>query len=238
MTKICVVIPTYNEKNNIAKLLELIFSQAIEGLNVLVVDDNSPDGTGELVEALRVGNLRLNILHRTTKSGLGRAYIDGFKQALATGADLILEMDADLSHDPKYLPAILAAAEQYDLVIGSRYIRGGGVDNWSLGRRLISRFGNLYARVILGLSVSDLTGGYKCYRRKVLETIGLDNLSSVGYNFQIETTYEAIKSGFSVGEVPIVFVERASGKSKFSLAIMLESFWKVLILRINSKRKK
>ncbi|MDD2807253.1 MAG: polyprenol monophosphomannose synthase [Patescibacteria group bacterium] len=235
MPKIYIVIPTYNEKNNIVKLLDLIFRQSIEGLNVLVVDDNSPDGTGDVVDGLRAGNLRLNILHRHHKDGLGRAYIDGFKLALTAGADLILEMDADLSHDPKYLPAILAAATKFDLVIGSRYIKGGGVANWNMARRLISRFGNLYARVILGLSVRDLTGGYKCYHRQVLENIGLDDLSSVGYNFQIETTYQALRAGFRVGEVPIVFVERAEGQSKFSLGIMLESFWKVFILKYKSR---
>lgn len=231
MAKIYLIIPTYNEKNNITKLLDEIFKLEIEGLNVLVVDDNSPDGTGEVVEKLKPGNLRLDILHRQKKAGLGTAYVAGFKEALAKGADYIFEMDADLSHDPKYIPDFLAAIKDYDLVLGSRYIKNGGVSNWNFFRRLISRFGNIYARTILGLPIHDLTGGFKCYRRVVLEKIGLDDLSSVGYNFQIETTYKAYQAGFKIKETPIIFTERAEGKSKFDLKIMVESFWKVLVLK-------
>ena len=231
MRKIYIVIPTYNERNNIVKLLDKIFNLRIEGLNVLVVDDNSPDGTGRLVEELKRGNLRLDVLHRRQKAGLGQAYIAGFKEVLARGADFIFEMDADFSHNPDYIPDFLAAAESCDLVLGSRYIKGGGTKNWNRMRKFVSRGGNIYSRLILGLPFRDVTGGFKCYRRKVLEKIGLDSLSSVGYNFQIETTYKAYRSGFRIKEIPIIFVERAEGKSKFNLRIILESFWKVLELR-------
>ncbi|MFA5022288.1 MAG: polyprenol monophosphomannose synthase [Patescibacteria group bacterium] len=231
MAKIYIIIPTYNEKANIAKLLDQIFVLPIEGLNVLVVDDNSPDGTGQLIDQLKQNNSRLNILHREKKAGLGTAYVAGFKVALNSQADYIFEMDADLSHNPKYLPDFLAAIEDNDLVLGSRYIKGGGVSNWNIIRRLISRFGNFYARTILGLPISDLTGGFKCYRAKVLQTIDLDALSSVGYNFQVETTYRAWQKGFKIKETPIIFTERAQGKSKFDLKIILESFWQVLLLR-------
>ena len=231
MAKIFIIIPTYNEKNNISQLLEKIFTQKISGLNVLVVDDNSPDKTGRLVEELKQKYFDLDILHRQEKSGLGKAYIAGFKLALENGADYIFEMDADLSHDPKYLPDFLKKIESCDLVLGSRYIKDGGVSNWNLARRLVSRFGNIYARIVLNLPYHDLTGGFKCYRRQVLENIGLDDLSSVGYNFQIETTYKAHKKGYKIEETPIIFCERAEGKSKFSIKIILESFWKVLLLR-------
>ncbi len=231
MAKVYLVIPTYNEKANIAGLVERIFALAVNDLHILVVDDNSPDGTGNLVEELKTHYPNLEILHRQKKAGLGRAYLAGFSYALKQGADYIFEMDADFSHDPKYLPDFLRAITSADLVIGSRYINGGGVSNWSMLRRLISRFGNAYARLILSLPYQDLTGGFKCYRRKVLETIGFSDVSSVGYNFQIETTYQAHLAGFKIVEIPIIFVERASGKSKFSLKIMVESFWKVLLLR-------
>ena len=231
MAKSYIIIPTYKEAQNITKLLEQIFTLNIEGLNVIVVDDNSPDGTGQLVDNLKAGNLRLDIIHRVGKAGLGTAYIAGFKEALARGADYIFEMDADFSHNPQYLPDFLAAIQDYDLVLGSRYIQGGGVKNWNFFRQQISRFGNVYARLILGLPLADLTGGFKCYRRAVLEKIGLDQLSSVGYNFQIETTYQAYRLGFKIKEIPIIFTERAGGKSKFDLKIILESFYKVLKLR-------
>jgi len=231
MEKIFIIIPTYNEKENLKKLLPQIFDLKIENLSILIVDDNSPDGTGQLVEELKINNSNLDILHRQQKSGLGRAYVAGFKEALSRGADYIFEMDADLSHDPKYLAAFLEAIKGADLVLGSRYIKGGGVSNWNLLRRLISRFGNIYARTVLWLPLHDLTGGFKCYRRQVLEKMGLDELSSVGYNFQIETTYKAHKLGFKIVETPIIFTERAEGESKFSPKIMLESFWRVLLLR-------
>jgi dolichol-phosphate mannosyltransferase len=229
--KIFIIIPTYNEKSNIEKLLEQVFGLDIENLHILVVDDNSPDGTGQLVESLKSKYSNLEILHRNEKSGLGRAYIAGFKYVLKKDSDLIFEMDADFSHHPKYIPEFLKAAENYDLVLGSRYIKGGGTENWNWLRKLISRFGNIYARLILGVPFKDLTGGFKCYRRKVLESINLDNLESVGYNFQIETTYHAWKKGFKITEIPIIFTERAEGKSKFDVKIIIESFWKVLKLK-------
>ena len=236
MAKTYIVVPTYNEKANIAGLLEKIFGLGLLDLTVLVVDDNSPDGTGQLVEELKNSYPHLEILHRQKKDGLGRAYLAGFVLALQRGADYIFEMDADFSHDPKYLPDFLQAIESADLVLGSRYIKGGGVSNWNLTRRLISRFGNIYARFVLGLPYRDLTGGFKCYRRQVLETIGLLDISSVGYNFQIETTYKTHLAGFKIIETPIVFTERAGGKSKFSLKIMVESFWKVLFLSFKKNK--
>jgi len=236
MAKIYIIIPTYNEKNNIGKLLSQIFDLPIEGLNVLVVDDNSPDGTGRLIDELKTKNSNLDVLHRTQKGGLGPAYIAGFKEVLARGADYIFEMDADLSHDPKYIPEFLKAIKESDLVLGSRYVKGGGVANWNLARRLISRFGNIYAWLILGLPFKDLTGGFKCFRRRVLENISLTDLSSVGYNFQIETTYKVYSAGFKIKEIPIIFTERTEGKSKFSFKIILESFWKVLELRLKIKK--
>ena len=231
MAKIYIIIPTYNEKANIVELLDQIFSLRVEGLNVLVVDDNSPDGTGQKVEKLKQNNPRLDIIHRQQKAGLGTAYVAGFKEVLRRGADYIFEMDADLSHNPRYIPDFLKAIKDYDLVLGSRYIKGGGVSNWSFSRHLISRLGNIYARLILGLSIKDLTGGFKCYQRPVLESISLADLSSVGYNFQIEATYQAYKKGFKVKEIPIIFTERTEGKSKFDVKIILESFWKVWLLR-------
>lgn len=228
------VIPTYNEKENITKLLPKIFSLPLEGLHVLIVDDRSPDGTGEAAEQLRTTYPNLTVIHRPQKAGLGTAYVAGFKAALARGAEFIFEMDADFSHDPAYIPQLLEAANHADLVIGSRYVPGGGVSNWNWPRRLISRFGNGYARIVLGLPYRDLTGGFKCYRRAVLEKIDLDRLSSVGYNFQIETTYKAHRLGVRVIEVPIVFVERAEGTSKFDFKIMIESFWKVILLKFKA----
>ena len=232
--KIYIIIPTYNEKKNIEKLIRQIFNLGIKNLCVLVVDDNSPDGTGEAVEDIKKEFSSLDIIHREKKLGLGTAYVAGFTKALSEGADFIFEMDADFSHDPSYISKILEAASENDLVLGSRYIPGGGVKNWNFFRRCISRFGNLYAQIILSVPIKDLTGGFKCYKRKVLEVIDLGSLSSVGYNFQIETTYKAYKRGFRIKEIPIVFTERTQGKSKFHITIMLESFWKVILLRLFS----
>jgi len=225
------VIPTYNERGNIEKLLNQVFALNIEGLNVLIVDDNSPDGTGIFVDELKKTNPSLDVIHRKEKQGLGKAYVSGFQQALNRGAEYILQMDADLSHDPKYLPDFLNKIKEADVVLGSRYIKGGGVKNWNWFRRQISRFGNIYARFILGLPYKDLTGGFKCHRRVVLEKIGLDGVSSVGYNFQIEMSYKTYLAGFKIVETPIIFTERAEGKSKFDIKIMIESFWKVFLLR-------
>lgn len=229
--KIYIIIPTYNEKNNIEKLVRQIFSIGIKDVWVLVVDDDSPDGTSETVEELKKEFPFLDVIHREKKLGLGTAYVAGFSRALKEGAEYIFEMDADFSHDPKYIPRFLEAIRGADLVLGSRYVLGGGIRNWNWVRRCISRCGNMYARIILGIPFRDLTGGFKCYRRRVLEDIGLDALSSVGYNFQIETTYRTYKKGFRIIEIPIIFSERTQGKSKFDLRIILESFWKVIRLR-------
>lgn len=230
-----IIIPTYNESDNIEKLLDLI-SRTDPAAHVLIVDDNSPDRTYEIVERLMQTSYpgRLFLLKRAGKLGLGTAYIAGFKWALARDYDYIFEMDADFSHDPKYLPAFLAAIEQNDLVLGSRYVPGGGVKNWGLLRKFISRGGSLYARTILGLSLRDLTGGFKCFRRQVLEAIDLDSVKSNGYSFQIEMTYRARCQGFRICETPIVFEDRTAGKSKMSRKIFLEAVLMVWKLRLDS----
>lgn len=227
-----VIIPTYNEKDNIGELLGLIYSY-VPDIHVLVVDDGSPDGTGELIENLMAGEYqgRLFLIKRAGKLGLGTAYIAGFKWALKREYEYIFEMDADFSHNPKYLPKFLAAITGCDVVLGSRYVSGGGVTNWSLIRRIISLGGSLYSRIILNLPFHDLTGGFKCFRRKVLETIDLDDVKSNGYSFQIEMTYRAFLLGFTIKEVPIVFEERAEGQSKMSSSIFREAVWMVLKLR-------
>ena len=226
-----IILPTYNESKNIGELISRIFALSVPGLQILVVDDGSPDGTGQLVEKLKENEPRLHVLHRHEKQGLGPAYLAGFRYCLDQGADFLFEMDADFSHDPKYIPVMLETAKQYDLVLGSRYIPGGGVKNWNLSRRLISQFGNIFARTILFSSVKDMTGGFKCFNRRVLGSLDLNNIESLGYNFQIEMTYKVLKQGFTIKEVPIIFTERKGGKSKFNLGIVLESFIKVFQLR-------
>ena len=230
-----IIIPTYNESENVEKLLDLI-SRTDPAAHVLIVDDNSPDRTYEIVERLMQTSYpgRLFLLKRAGKLGLGTAYIAGFKWALARDYDYIFEMDADFSHDPKYLPAFLTAIEKHDLVLGSRYVPGGGVKNWGLLRKIISRGGSLYARTILGLSLRDLTGGFKCFRRQVLESIDLDAVKSNGYSFQIEMTYRARCKGFRICETPIVFEDRTAGKSKMSRKIFLEAVLMVWKLRMDS----
>ena len=203
-------------------------------VRVLVIDDNSPDGTGEIADRLAAELDAVDVLHRERKEGLGPAYLAGFRRALADGADLILEMDCDFSHDPAGVPRLIAAADDADLVLGSRYVRGGGVGNWGFLRRLISRGGSLYAQILLGLDVRDLTGGFKCYRRAVLEALPLDEIHSRGYAFQIETTYRVLRKGFHVVEVPIRFVDRTEGHSKMSRAIVLEAVWRVPLLRLRA----
>lgn len=234
-----IVIPTYNERKNIGELLSLVFQQEAD-FHVLIVDDNSPDGTGELVRELLQTNYagRLFLLARPGKMGLGSAYIAGFKWALAREYQYILEMDADFSHNPKYLQHLLTAAGHADLVLGSRYVPGGGITNWSLLRRLISLGGSLYSRTILGLPFKDLTGGYKCFRREVLNSIDLDDVRSNGYSFQIELTYRAFLQAFTIREIPIIFEERAAGKSKMSRRIFLEAVWMVWKLRAGKSRLK
>jgi dolichol-phosphate mannosyltransferase len=204
---------------------------ATSEVDVVVVDDDSPDGTGEIADDLARRDGRVSVLHRPHKDGLGPAYLAGFARALGEGYGRVLEMDADCSHDPAALPSLLAASRAADLVLGSRYVSGGGTVHWGLGRRLLSRGGSYYARTILGVSVKDLTGGFKCFRREVLEGIDLETVTSTGYAFQIELTYRAIRRGFRVVEVPITFADRRVGKSKMSRAIVLEALWKVWAIR-------
>ena len=227
-----VVLPTYNERENICAIVPAILAASTE-VDVLVVDDNSPDGTGKLADDLAAADPRVRVLHRERKEGLGRAYLHGFRVALDAGYGRILEMDADFSHSPNRLPALLAASHGADVVLGSRYTDGGGTVNWGLGRKLLSRGGSLYARTILGLSVRDLTGGFKCFHRRVLEALDLPSVQSTGYTFQIELTYRAVRRGFRVVEVPIIFADRRVGKSKMSRKIVLEAFWKVWRIRFD-----
>jgi dolichol-phosphate mannosyltransferase len=235
---IWLVIPTYNERENLEKIVGAAGTElervAPGDYRVLVVDDNSPDGTGAIADALAEAHDWVEVLHRQAKSGLGQAYLAGFTRALGAGAKLLLEMDADFSHDPQYLPQLIAAAEYADLVLGSRYVPGGGVRDWGLLRRLISRGGGLYARRILGVDVRDLTGGFKCIRREVLEAIDLPSVRAEGYVFQIEVTYRAILAGFTVREVPIVFVDRTLGSSKMSTTIALEAMLLVPVMKRNA----
>jgi dolichol-phosphate mannosyltransferase len=199
---------------------------------VLVIDDSSPDGTGELADRLADRLPFVDVLHRPRKEGLGPAYLAGFRHALASGAELVLEIDCDFSHDPADVPRLVAAAADADVVIGSRYVAGGSVGDWGRARRIVSAGGSLYARVLLGVPVRDLTGGFKCYRREVLESLDLDRIASKGYAFQIETTYRALRAGFRIVEIPIAFVDRREGGSKMSRAIVLEAVWKVPALRL------
>ena len=229
--KATVCLPTYNERENVERMVRALHAL---GVHVLVVDDNSPDGTGEIADRLAAELDGVSVLHRERKEGLGPAYLAGFRRALADGADLILEMDCDFSHDPADVLRLIAAAEEVDVALGSRYVKGGGTANWGLLRRFISRGGSLYAQVLLGLDVRDLTGGFKCYRRRVIEALPLDEIDSKGYAFQIETTYRAVRKGFSVREVPITFVDRVEGGSKMSKSIVVEAVWKVPVLRLRA----
>jgi dolichol-phosphate mannosyltransferase len=225
-----VCLPTYNERENLEAML-----RALEplGVRVLVIDDNSPDGTGEIADRLAAELDFVSVLHRERKEGLGPAYLAGFRRALDDGAELVLELDCDFSHDPKDVPRLIAACEAgADLALGSRYVEGGGTENWGLGRRIVSWGGSFYARLLLGVRVRDLTGGFKCYRRQVLETIDLDAIHAKGYAFQIEGTYRTLRKGFRVVEVPILFVDRMAGHSKMSRAIVLEAVTRVPALRL------
>jgi dolichol-phosphate mannosyltransferase len=235
---IWLVIPTYNEAPNldgIVRAASAELARAAPGQHgILIVDDNSPDGTGAIADALASELAVVEVVHRRAKSGLGQAYLAGFAHALGHGAEFVLEMDADFSHDPRYLPALLEASQDADLVLGSRYVAGGGVRDWGLLRRLISRAGGWYARTILRVNVRDLTGGFKCIRREVLEAIDLQSVRAEGYVFQIEVTYRALLAGFRVREVPIVFSDRTAGSSKMSARIALEAIWLVPLLKRNA----
>jgi dolichol-phosphate mannosyltransferase len=228
--KALLCLPTYDERENLAPMIEAILA-VVPQVEVLVIDDNSADGTGALADEIAARQPRVHVLHRAAKVGLGRAYLAGFAWALARDYGLVLEMDCDFSHDPGYLPGMLAAAEEADLVLGSRYVKGGGTVDWGLLRKLISRGGSLYARTILGLSVRDLTGGFKCFRREVLEAIDLASVECTGYAFQIELTYRAARRGFRIRELPIVFADRRVGHSKMSRRIVLEAIRKVWSIR-------
>ena len=232
MSRVLVIIPTYDELVNLPRVVPLVLEQDPR-IDVLVVDDNSPDGTGELAERMARDEPRLNVLRRAGKEGLGKAYLAGFGWGLERGYDLLIEMDADLSHPPDHLPRLLEAAESYDVVVGSRYVGGRvTVVNWPISRLMLSIFGSWYARRITGLPVRDATGGFNCWRRKVLETIRLDRVQSNGYAFQIELKFRAWRAGFRLVESPILFTERDTGSSKMSKAIVREAVWRVWWLRI------
>lgn len=228
-----VVIPTYNERGNIEKIIPQILAQD-EGIHILVVDDNSPDGTGEITDRLASGSDRLHVLHRRGKLGLGSAYREGFRYALEQGADNIIEMDADFSHDPAILPVFLEKIQSVDMVVGSRYLNGVSVVNWPLRRLMLSYFASVYTRIITGLRLSDCTSGFKCFRRDVLQAIDLTKIRSDGYSFQIEMNYRCHEKGFRIGEVPIIFIDRHAGTSKMSRQIVLEAVVMVWKLKIGS----
>jgi dolichol-phosphate mannosyltransferase len=233
--RVWVVIPTYNEAPNLARVVDAAIAELgklVPGeYRILVVDDGSPDGTGAIADRLAAEHPEVEVLHRGHKAGLGKAYLAGFRRALAADAELMIEMDADYSHDPRYLGSLLDATKDADVVLGSRYVPGGGVRDWGIVRRLVSRGGGVYARVILRVDVRDLTGGFKCIRREVLEAIDLESVRAEGYVFQIEVTYRALLAGFRVREVPIVFRDRTEGASKMSTRIAVEAMWLVPRLR-------
>jgi dolichol-phosphate mannosyltransferase len=232
------ILPTYNEAENVDAIVRAALAQ-LEATGrehtILVVDDGSPDGTGRIADRLAEEHEAVRVLHRAEKQGLGRAYLAGFEAALGESAELVLEMDADFSHDPADLPRLIAAADDADVVLGSRYVEGGGVENWGALRRLVSRAGSWYARMLLRVPVRDLTGGFKCFRARVLETIDLNGVHANGYGFQIELTYRAIQAGFSVNEIPIRFRERREGHSKMTPRIALEAVWKVPAMRFRGR---
>lgn len=228
---VLVIIPTYNERDNVTPLASAVLGRLPE-CTLLFVDDSSPDGTGALADELARGDSRVRVLHRPAKQGLGRAYLAGFRWGLAEGYSLLIEMDADFSHDPRYLPEMVRRARAgADMVVGSRYVAGGGTENWGVGRRLLSRGGSLYARTVLGVGVRDLTAGFVCYHRRVLEAIGLESVRSEGYGFQIEMKYRVLRAGFRIEEMPIVFIDRRVGHSKMSRGIVMEALGMVWRLR-------
>jgi dolichol-phosphate mannosyltransferase len=230
-----ICLPTYNERENVERMIAALAGVLRDGDRVLVIDDNSPDGTGAIADRLAGEHPFLDVLHREQKDGLGRAYIDGFRHVLAGDAELVLEMDCDFSHDPHDVPRLIAAAEDgADVVLGSRYVPGGRTVNWGLVRRLISRGGSVYTALFLQMGVKDPTGGFKCFRRDVLERLDLDGITPRGYAFQIEMTYRAKQAGFRVVEIPITFADREAGVSKMSRAVVLEAIWRVPLLRLRS----
>jgi dolichol-phosphate mannosyltransferase len=231
-----VCLPTYNERENLEPMLHALGEILGRDDRVLVIDDRSPDGTGQLAERLSKELPFVAVMHRERKEGLGPAYLAGFRRALADGAELILEMDCDFSHDPRDVARLIDAARDADLVLGSRYVAGGAIRNWGTVRRFVSFSGSLYARILLQTSVRDLTGGFKCFRRRVLETIDLEAIHAKGYAFQIEMTYRSLQAGFRVVEVPITFVDRTRGGSKMSRSIVLEAIWRVPLLRLAALR--
>jgi len=232
--KIAIIIPTFNEKGNLETLLRAILSLNIKNLEILVIDDNSEDGTAKIAENFSL-KYPVKLISRPKKLGLGTAYVAGFKEILKSNPDFIIQMDADLSHDPKAILEMLEEIKNADAVVGSRYIKNGKIENWDWTRKMISRFGNFYARIVLSLPYKDLTSGYKCWRKKVIENLKLDALDSIGYNFQIETIFFAHHMGFKIMEIPITFSERKVGASKFNFAIIKEAFLKVLLLRFRKK---
>jgi len=225
------IVPTFNEAQNIAPLVDAVREKLPQSRRILIVDDSSPDGTGRAADELAAAHGDVEVLHRPQKQGLGPAYLDGFRRALEGGAELVIQMDADFSHDPAHLPRLIEAARDTDLVLGSRYVPGGGVTEWGPIRRAISRGGSTYARAWLRVPVRDLTGGFKCWRREALASIELDTVDSKGYAFQVEMTYRAIEAGFRVSEVPIVFRDRQVGNSKMTRGIVAEAIWRVPALR-------
>jgi dolichol-phosphate mannosyltransferase len=240
LTATWLILPTYNEAENVEPMVRAALPQlgpADRARTILIVDDASPDGTGRIADRLAAELEEVRVLHRPHKDGLGRAYLAGFGMALDAGAELVLQMDCDFSHDPADLPRLIEAAEGADVVLGSRYVPGGGVENWALSRRILSRGGCAYARLILGLPVRDLTGGFKCWRRSALQTLDLNGVDSHGYGFQVEMSYRAVQAGLSVTEVPIVFRERREGDSKMNTWITLEAVWKVPMLRLRRARR-
>ena len=236
--KTLVIIPTYNEAENITILVQTILELAVEHIHVLVVDDNSPDGTADLVEQMAGRDDRINLIKRPGKRGLGSAYVTGFKYGLKRDFDRLIEMDADFSHDPAEIPNLLVASEEYDIVLGSRYVRGVNVVNWPLSRLLLSMGASYYTKIITGLPIHDCTSGFKCFSRKVLESIDLDSVQSDGYSFQIELNFKAWKKGFTIGEIPIIFIDRRAGISKMSHKIVREAIWMVWKLKFLSLFKK
>jgi dolichol-phosphate mannosyltransferase len=225
------IVPTFNEAPNIEPLVEAVREKLPPARRILIVDDSSPDGTGQIADRLAAAHDDVEVLHRGQKQGLGPAYLDGFRRALGEGADLVIQMDADFSHDPAYVPRLIDAARSTDLVLGSRYVPGGGVTEWGPLRRLVSRGGSTYARAWLGVPIQDLTGGFKCWRSEALASIDLGAVESKGYAFQVEMTYRAIEAGFRVAEVPIVFRDRRVGSSKMTRGIVAEAIWRVPALR-------